>query len=119
MKNELLKNFNFLIKHLNLALSVIKNDPNKIINELIHWNSKITIDELKNNLSLILEKVTSWKKIYVKTNDIYNIDLKEYDLVSKESSYLIGECSLIDELYIEGIDFTIASIGALIINSRN
>ena len=60
----------------------------------------------------VLEKITKWQKQYKDTENILEISLKEYDWVSKEVSYILGECALIDDLYMEVIDYYIGSIGA-------
>lgn len=107
-----LNDFEILKKHLDLAIKHLKLNQKNIIDELQHWKSEITIKELEDSLKLINEKVDKWFNLYVDTKDILKISLSEYDLVSKESSYILGECALIDDIYAEIIDFQIGCIGA-------
>ena len=107
-----LNDFKILKKHLDLAINCLELNQTNIINELQHWKSEITIKELEESLKLINEKVDKWFNLYVGTKDILQISLSEYDLVSKESSYILGECALIDDVYAEIIDFQIGCIGA-------
>lgn len=109
---KILNDFEILQKHLNLAIKHLESNQKNIIDELQHWKSEITIKELEESLNLINEKVNKWFNLYVETKDILQIGLSEYDLVSKESSYILGECALIDDVYAEVIDFQIGCIGA-------
>ena len=109
---KILNDFEILKKHLNLAIKHLESNQKNIIDELQHWKSEITIKELEDSLKLINEKVDKWFNLYVETKDILQISLSEYDLVSKESSYILGECALIDDVYAEIIDFQIGCIGA-------
>lgn len=111
--NEVEKTFNIIIEKLKLAIFTIKEKTKDIESELNHWKAEINIDELKESLPKILEKITKWQKQYNDTKNILKISLKEYDWVSKEVSYILGECALIDDLYMEVIDYYIGSIGAL------
>lgn len=112
-QDEILDIFEMLIKYLRLAKKNLKKDSKKILEELEKWRGEITIQELENGINLILKTVNKWQNLYKNTNDILQISLKEYDVVSKESSYILGECALIDELYFEIIDFQIGCIGAI------
>ena len=111
-KEEIIYDFERLIKYLKLAKQNIDVKKETIINELKHWNSEITIEELNESLPNILEKVMNWYELYNKTGNILEISLKEYDWVSKETSYILGECALVDDLYAEIIHFVIGNIGA-------
>lgn len=110
--NETVKVFEIIIENLTLAVNSIKTKSTEIKKELKHWNAEVTIDELQNSLPDVLEKVIKWYNKYKNTGNILEISLKEYDWVSKETSYILGECALIDELYMEVIDFYIGKIGA-------
>lgn len=59
-----------------------------------------------------------WYEEYKKTNNILSISLKEYDWVSKETSFILGECALIDDLYMEVIDFYVGKVEAEILIAR-
>ena len=41
-----------------------------------------------------------------------SINLEEYSSILKESAYILGDCSLIDDLNIEVIDWQLGNIGA-------
>ena len=111
MDKDLIRNFDDSIKYLNLALVNIEDNTPEIELEIKKWKFKITIPELKESLNLILKYISKWYADYKKTNDILCIDLKEYDIVSKESSYVLGETALIDDIHSEEIDFIIGKIG--------
>ena len=70
----------------------------------------------------VFEKLIKYLKLSKKnlnknTNDILQISLEEYDIVSKESAYILGECStMYDLLYVEIIDFQIGCIGGIMCN---
>ncbi len=119
MNKEIVSDFDDIIKYLNLALYNLEIKRKKIDLEIKKWKFKITVSELKNSLDLILKYVLKWYTNYKKTKDILCIDLKEYDIVSKESSYILGETCLIDDIYSEIIDFTIGKIGASIRDELN
>ena len=110
-KEHNLEVFEVLIKYLRLAKRNLKNNPRKIIEELEKWKEEITFQEIEDGINLILNKVNKWFNLYKNTNDILQISLKEYDIVSKESAYILGACALIDDLYFEIIDFQIGCIG--------
>ena len=110
-KKNIIYDFERLIKYLKLSLKNIELKKEFIINELKRWNSEITIEELNESLPTILEKVIIWYELYKKTGNILEISLKEYDWVSKETSYILGECALVDDLYAEIIHFVIGNIG--------
>lgn len=110
-EKNIIHDFERLIKYLKLAKQNIDIKKETIINELKHWNSEITIEELNESLPTILEKVINWYELYKKTGNILEISLKEYDWVSKETSYILGECALVDDLYVEIIHFVIGNIG--------
>ena len=112
-KEHILEVFEVLIKYLRLAKRNLKNNPRKIIEELEKWKEEITFQEIEDGINLILNKVNKWFNLYKNTNDILQISLKEYDIVSKESAYILGECALIDDLYFEIIDFQIGCIGGI------
>lgn len=112
-QEDILEVFEVLIKYLRLAKQNIKNNPRKFIEELEKWRGEITVQELEEGLNLILNKVNKWFNLYKDTNDILQIGLKEYDLISKESAYILGECALIKDLYFEIIDFQIGCIGGI------
>lgn len=101
-----------LIKHLETSILNLETSEKEITNELKKWNSKITVNELKQTLPNILDKVQKWKFIYTTTNNILSMDLKEFDFVLKEYSYILGECALIDLLDAEVIDWQIGIIGS-------
>lgn len=109
--SECIFDFEKLIEHINLAISNINNNSKQITDELVHWKSKINIDELKKSYQFLLLKTTKWYKDYKKTEDILKIDLNDYDLVSKEASFILGECALIDDLHAEVINHLILCIG--------
>lgn len=111
MKKEIVDMFDDIIKYLNKALENINNCSNEINEEIKKWKSEITILDIKDSLNLILKYVLKWYAEYEKTDDILCIDLKEYDIVSKESSYFLGETALIDNIYSEEIDFLIGKVG--------
>ena len=123
MKKEIVDMFDDIIKYLNKALENINNCSNEINEEIKKWKSEITILDIKDSLNLILKYVLKWYAEYEKTDDILCIDLKEYDIVSKESSYFLGETALIDNIYSEEIDFLIGKVGMTlkdrIIEKRN
>lgn len=110
--NVTLNDIKDLIKYLKIAINNIKLNPQKIVCELERWRAEISIKELNDSLNLILGTAYKWLNLYKATGNILEIGLKEYDTISKESAYILGECSLIHELYIEVIDFQIGSIGA-------
>lgn len=110
--NEIITDFQELIKYLELAKNATLSNSDKISNELIQWKAEITIDELKKSLSDLLEKVTAWFSKYQITNNILDISLEEYDWVSKETSYILGECALVDDLYAEIINHLVLCIGS-------
>mgnify|MGYP003301567914 CR=1 FL=1 len=110
---DILEVFEKLIKYLRLAKKNLRKNHKKILEELEKWHSEITIQEIENGLNLILNSSNKWFNLYKKTNDILQIPLKEYDLISKESAYILGDCALIKELYIEIIDFQIGCIGGI------
>lgn len=114
MDRELVRNFDDIIKCLNIALKNIDNNGTNIELEIKKWKFKITLSELKESLNIILRYISKWYEDYKKTNDILCIDLKEYDIVSKESSYVLGETSLVDDIHSEEIDFIIGKIGVLL-----
>ena len=112
-KNEILDIFEILIKYLKLAKQNLKNNPRKISEELEKWKEEITFQEIEEGINLILKTSKKWLNLYKNTNDILKISLKEYDTISKESAYILGECALIKDLYFEIIDFQIGCIGAI------
>ena len=112
MEKEIIKMFDDIINYLNLALENVNNNSIKINEEIERWKSDITFSELKDSLNLILKYILKWYTEYKETNDFLCIDLKEYDIVSKESSYLLGETALIDNIHSEEIDFLVGKIGA-------
>ena len=112
-REDILKDFETLIKYLRLAKQNIKKNPTKIIKELEKWKEEITLQEKEDGINLILNKVNKWFNLYKNTNDVLQISLKEYDIVSKESSYILGACALIQDLYFVIIDFEIGCIGGI------
>lgn len=96
-----------------LAEHNLKYCRNNILKELEKESNEITIKEIEDGVKLILDKICKWNNLYKSTNDILQISLKEYDVISKESAYILGECSLINELYFEIIDFQIGCIGGM------
>ena len=92
---DILEVFEKLIKYLRLAKKNLRKNHKKILEELEKWHSEITIQEIENGLNLILNSSNKWFNLYKKTNDILQIPLKEYDLISKESAYMLGDCALI------------------------
>ena len=113
MKNdETINNFEYLVNHLGIAIETLNIKADYVVSELKQTKSEATIEELRETLPILLDKVKSWYKKYQTTGDILQISLKEYDWVSKESSYILDQCTYIDGLYAEAIEFTIACIGA-------
>ena len=111
---DILEVFEKLIKYLKLSKKNLNKNSKKVLEEIVKWNLKITLEEIANSLNLILSKVNKWFNIYKDTNDILQIPLKEYDIVSKESAYILGECAtMYDLLYVEIIDFQIGCIGGI------
>ena len=100
---DILEVFEKLIKYLRLAQRNLRKNHKKILEELEKWHSEITIQEIENGLNLILNSSNKWFNLYKNTNDILQIPLKEYDLISKESAYILGDCALIKELYIRPV----------------
>lgn len=117
--NETITDFQDLIKYLELAKNAVESNSDKIISELKQWKAEVTIDELKKSLSDLLVKVTAWYNKYQDTNNILDIDLEEYDWVSKETSYILGECALIDDLYAEVINHLVLCIGSEMCDELN
>lgn len=110
--NEIMTDFQELIKYLELAKNTTSLNSDKISNELKKWKAKITIDELRKSLSDLLIKVTALYSKYQATNNILDISLEEYDWISKETSYILGECALVDDLYAEVINHLVLCIGS-------
>lgn len=110
--NEIITDFQELIKYLELAKNTTSLNSDKISNELKKWKAEITIDELRKSLSDLLVKVTALYSKYQATNNILDISLEEYDWISKETSYILGECALIDDLYAEVINHLVLCIGS-------
>lgn len=111
---DILEVFKKLLKYLKLSKRNLNKNTKKILEEISKWNLKITPEEIEIGLNLILSKVNKWFNLYKNTNDILQIPLKEYDTVSKESAYILGECATMDELlYVEIIDFQIGCIGGI------
>lgn len=110
--NEIITDFQELIKYLELAKNTTSLNSDKISNELKKWKAEITIDELRKSLSDLLIKVTALYSKYQATNNILDISLEEYDWVSKETSYILGECALIGDLYAEVINHLVLCIGS-------
>lgn len=117
--NETITDFQDLIKYLELAKNAVESNSDKIISELKQWKAEVTIDELKKSLSDLLVKVTAWYTKYQDTNNILDIDLEEYDWVSKETSYILGECALVDDLYAEVINHLVLCIGSKMCDELN
>ena len=114
---DILEVFEKLIKYLKLSKKTLNKNTKKVLEEISNWNLKITPEEIEKSLNLILSKVNRWFNLYKNTNDILQIPLKEYDIVSKESAYILGECStMYDLLYVEIIDFQIGCIGGIMCN---
>lgn len=110
--NEIITDFQELIKYLELAKNTTSLNSDKISNELKKWKAEITIDELRKSLSDLLIKVTDLYSKYQVTNNILDISLEEYDWISKETSYILGACALIDDLYAEVINHLVLCIGS-------
>lgn len=110
--NEIMTDFQELIKYLELAKNTTSLNSDKLSNELKKWKAEITIDELRKSLSDLLVKVTALYSKYQATNNILDISLEEYDWISKETSYILGECALIDDLYAEVINHLVLCIGS-------
>jgi len=110
--NETINNFEYLVKHLSIAMETLNTKACYVVSELKQSKSETTIEELKKSYSILYAKIKDWYKKYQTTGDILQIGLKEYDWVSKEASYILDECTFIDGLYAEAIEFTIACIGA-------
>lgn len=111
-----LENIKKLLEYTKMAIESVDNDYEKILSEIKHWNLQININELKSGLQLILERANNWFERYKNSKDILCIGLKDYDTVSKEASYILGECALIDELYSEIIDWQVSCIGRAMCN---
>ena len=114
--DEILKNFENLLSNLEKTLFNLSNEKKEIKDELTKWKCEITVDELELLLSEVLIAIKKWQKLYIEKGDISIINLDEYDNVSKDSAYILGECSLIDEINIEAIDWQIGIIGNQIIS---
>ena len=117
MNDDILNNFENLLDNLNNAIYNLKKYKKNIQDELKKWKCEVTINELNSSLYKILNLVKKWRKLYIETGDIYKINLNEYDIVSKETAYILGECSLIDEINIEAIDWQIGIVGNQIIKN--
>ena len=61
--------------------------------------------------------IKGWYEKYRATGDILKVSLKEYDLVSEESSHILGETALVDDLYFEIIDFKIDNVGSEMVDA--
>lgn len=110
-KDETTEIFDRLIKKLKSAIDNLNSNEEQIVRELEQWNCNITISQAKQSLNLILKNVQKWYEDYKQSKNILCINLKEYDLTLKESSYMLGETSLIDDLHSEIIDWEIGVIG--------
>ena len=111
-KDAVLTTLEDLISYLELALKNIDTNSIEIIKQLEHWKLKISLDEIKTSVSEILNNVVNWEKRYKNNYNIMDISLKEYDFVSKESSYILGECALIDGIYSDVINHLVLCVGA-------
>lgn len=54
MTNEIIENLNVLIKHLEKETFSLSTKSDIILNELKHWKSEITLEELKVSIPKIL-----------------------------------------------------------------
>lgn len=109
--NEIANELQEAIKYIEQSINNINLYSNQIKDDLIKWKSDTTIYEIKESLNQILLKVNKWYVKYQNSKNILDIELQEYDWVAKETSYILGECSLIDELNAEVINHLIICIG--------
>ena len=107
---DVLDDFNSLLRYLRLSKRYLKISPLKIEDELQEHNEEITLLEIEKSINLILKYVNKWFNLYKDTGDILQIKLKEFETVQGETAYLMDVCYL-DDLYIEQIDFKIGCIG--------
>ena len=111
IEEEIKNTFIELMNNLKVSIHNLQIRKNQIEQELKKYHSEITINELQKTLPAILEKVQKWYEIYNNTHDLLNIDVNEYSFVLKEYAYISGECTLVDDLNTEVIDWQIGNIG--------
>lgn len=116
-KNNIKDIFENLLDDLKKSLTYLTDKKDNIVSQLRKWDSEISYDELYESIKLIEKYIQKWYKNYLVNESTDIIELSEYKKVSKESAYLIGECSLIDGIKIEAIDWQIGIIGDEIVKS--
>lgn len=116
-KNNIKDIFENLLDDLKKSLTYLTDEKDNIVNQLRKWDSEMSYDELYESIKLIEKYIQQWYKNYLINESTNIIELSEYQIVSKESAYLIGECSLIDGIKIEAIDWQIGIIGDEIVKS--
>ncbi|MBR2840365.1 MAG: hypothetical protein IKF01_00675 [Bacilli bacterium] len=116
-KNNIKDIFESLLDDLKKSLTYLTDEKDNIVSQLRKWNSEISYDELCESIKLIEKHIQKWYKNYLVNKSTNIIELSDYQIVSKESAYLIGECSLIDGIKIEAIDWQIGIIGDGIVKS--
>lgn len=116
-KNNIKDIFENLLDDLKKSLTYLTDKKDNIVSQLRKWDSEISYDELYESIKLIEKYIQKWYKNYLVNESTDIIELSEYQIVSKESAYLIGECSLIDGIKIEAIDWQIGIIGDEIVKS--
>lgn len=116
-KNNIKEIFESLLDDLKKSLTYLTNEKDNIVSQLRKWDSEISYDELCESIKLIEKHIQKWYKNYLVNKSTNIIELSDYQIVSKESAYLIGECSLIDGIKIEAIDWQIGIIGDEIVKS--
>lgn len=116
-KNNIKDIFENLLDDLKKSLAYLKEEKNNVVSQLKKWDSEISYDELYESIILIEKYIQKWHKNYLENESVDIIELSEYQTVSKESAYLIGECSLIDGIKIEAIDWQVGIIGDEVVKS--
>lgn len=116
-KNNIKDIFENLLDDLKESLTYLTDEKDNIVSQLRKWDSEMSYDELYESIKLIEKYIQQWYKNYLINESTNIIELSEYQIVSKESAYLIGECSLIDGIKIEAIDWQIGIIGDEIVKS--
>ena len=109
---DILDDFNSLLRYLRLSKRYLKINFLKIGEELQEHNEEITLLEIEKSINLILKYINKWFNLYKDTGDILQIKLKEFETVQGETAYLMDVCYL-DDLYIEQIAFKIGCIGGI------
>ena len=109
---DILDDFNSLLRYLRLSKRYLKINFLKIEEELQEHNEEITLLEIEKSINLILKYVNKWFNLYKDIGDILQMKLKEFEMVQGETANLMEVCYW-DDLYIEQIDFKIGCIGGI------